>query len=58
MFAVLIVGWLAVAAAYRKEKMLYKMSVSLWRWTENCEGRFCCGDCDECPYNEEDEDDM
>ena len=24
------------------------MSVSLWRWTEKCEGKPCCGDCDEC----------
>lgn len=24
------------------------MSVSLWRWSEKCEGKPCCGDCDEC----------
>lgn len=24
------------------------MSVSLWRWSKECEGRPCCGDCDEC----------
>lgn len=24
------------------------MSVSLWRWSEACEGKPCCGDCDEC----------
>ena len=28
------------------------MSVSLWRWTEECEGKPCCGDCDECGYGE------
>ena len=34
------------------------MSVSLWRWTENCEGQPCPGDCDLCSYEEdEDEDD-
>lgn len=25
------------------------MSVSLWAWTEQCEGRPCPGDCDNCP---------
>ena len=25
------------------------MSVSLWRYTEACEGDFCCGDWD-CPH--------
>lgn len=29
------------------------MSVSLWRWTEKCEGKPCCGDCDECGEEEE-----
>lgn len=24
------------------------MSVSLWNWTEKCDGKFCCGDCDNC----------
>lgn len=24
------------------------MSVSLWRWSEECEGKPCPGDCDEC----------
>lgn len=34
------------------------MSVSLWRWSEKCEGGLCCGDCDNCNRNdEEDEDD-
>ena len=31
------------------------MSVSLWRWTEECDKRACCGDCDNCGYEEEDE---
>lgn len=37
------------------------MSCSLWRWTEECEGIPCCGDCDLCsldpedPYEEETE---
>lgn len=26
------------------------MSCSLWRWTEQCEGRPCCGDCDNCSF--------
>ena len=30
------------------------MSVSLWRWSEKCEGKPCPGDCDEC--GEEDDD--
>lgn len=30
-----------------------RMSVSLWRWTEKCEGKPCCGDCDECGEEEE-----
>ena len=24
------------------------MSVSLWAWTEECDGRICVGDCDLC----------
>ena len=31
------------------------MSCSLWRWTEECDYRPCCGDCDLCEYNDEDE---
>ena len=31
------------------------MSVSLWRWSERCEGKPCCGDCDECDLEDEDE---
>ena len=31
------------------------MSVSLYRWTEACDGGFCPGDCDLCSRNEEDE---
>ena len=31
------------------------MSVSLWRYTEACEGDFCCGDCDLCEKNTEEE---
>lgn len=27
------------------------MSVSLWRYTEQCEGRPCPGDCDECSFD-------
>lgn len=26
------------------------MSVSKWKWTEQCEGRPCPGDCDRCNY--------
>jgi hypothetical protein len=29
------------------------MSCSLWRWTEECDHRPCCGDCDRCDYEEE-----
>lgn len=29
------------------------MSVSLWRWSENCKGKPCCGDCDECGEDDE-----
>lgn len=31
------------------------MSCSLWRWTEECEGKPCPGDCDLCEENDEDE---
>ena len=31
------------------------MSVFRWRYTEECEGRYCCGDCDKCDKEEEDE---
>ena len=31
------------------------MSVSLWRWSEECDGRACPGDCDGCTENEETE---
>lgn len=33
------------------------MSVSLWRWSEECDGRACPGDCDGCTENAEDSDD-
>lgn len=26
------------------------MSVSLWRWTEECDKQVCVGDCDLCRY--------
>lgn len=30
------------------------MSMSLWDYTpEKCDGRQCCGDCDNCHYEEE-----
>lgn len=32
------------------------MSCSLWRWTEECDHRPCCGDCDYCSYGEDEED--
>lgn len=32
-----------------------KMSVSLWRWTEACDGQPCPGDCDNCDYEPEEE---
>ena len=28
------------------------MSVSLWRYSESCDGKPCCGDCDECGEEE------
>lgn len=33
------------------------MSVSLWKWTEECEGLPCCGNCDICTYEHEEGDD-
>ena len=24
------------------------MSVSRWKYTEQCDGDYCCGDCDNC----------
>ena len=33
------------------------MSCSLYRWTEDCEGRECPGDCDVCDRNMEEEED-
>ena len=35
---------------------VWRMSVSLYRWTEECDRRECPGDCDMCHENEEDED--
>ena len=29
------------------------MSGDLWLWSESCEGKLCCGNCDDCPYAEE-----
>ena len=29
------------------------MSCSKWRWTPECDSRPCCGDCDNCDYEEE-----
>lgn len=31
------------------------MSVSKWAYTEECEGKYCCGDCDLCGEKPEDE---
>ena len=31
------------------------MSVSLWRWSENCDNQYCPGDCDLCNKEETDE---
>lgn len=31
------------------------MSVSLWAWTERCEGQPCVGDCDLCGKAEQEE---
>ena len=33
------------------------MSCSLYRWTEDCEGIPCPGDCDVCDRNMEEEED-
>lgn len=30
------------------------MSVFRWRYTEECEGRYCCGDCDKEDEEESD----
>lgn len=29
------------------------MSCSLWRYSDQCEGRLCPGDCEICDYEEE-----
>ena len=29
------------------------MSVSKWKWTEACDSKPCCGNCDECSEDEE-----
>ena len=34
------------------------MSCSLWRWAEECDTHECVGDCDNCSYNQEDEDEI
>ena len=31
------------------------MSVSKWNWSEVCDSRPCPGDCDNCTYEDEDE---
>lgn len=31
------------------------MSVSLWNWSEVCDSRPCPGDCDNCDYEPEEE---
>lgn len=31
------------------------MSVSKYRWTEECDTHICVGDCDFCDYNNEDD---
>ena len=33
------------------------MSASLWRYTQECDQRPCPGDCDECSYEPEVEED-
>ena len=33
------------------------MSVSLWRWSEKCDGKPCCGDCDLCGEEEDESED-
>ena len=32
------------------------MSVSKWRWTESCDGKPCCGECDLCTEGDEEDD--
>lgn len=32
------------------------MSVSLWKWTPECDNITCCGDCDLCSHEQEDSD--
>lgn len=32
------------------------MSVSLYKWTESCDGHKCCGDCDECDKEQAEKD--
>ena len=34
------------------------MSVSLYRWTAECDIDFCPGDCDLCEKNKEEEDEI
>lgn len=41
--------------ARRKER---KMSVELYRYTAECDGDYCPGDCDRCKKNMEEEDDL
>lgn len=31
------------------------MSVSKWKYTEECDGEYCCGDCDLCDKEPEEE---
>lgn len=31
------------------------MSISLWAWKPSCDKRECCGDCDDCPESEREE---
>lgn len=31
------------------------MSVSRWRWTEECDRIPCCGNCDECEVEDADD---
>ena len=44
----------------RKERRGRKVSVSLWRWSPECDEELCVGDCDLCgfePEESEEEDD-
>ncbi len=34
------------------------MSVSKWRYTEQCDEDYCCGDCDNCPKDGQDAEDL